>query len=551
MTGRILANRLLEADEDANVSGEIERLTSSPYANIELESEGNHWNVYKKNANPGPDAPPLGFIGEIYYDDMTSAPPDAHPQWNELRWTAVAGFREAETECCRSFREALDFIVAVNTAKTARPVGEAADPDDPGLNIEQFARTRSKPVARYVTNHEGREFKVRIVWDKATGSTTEPVVEFYDMTRADDPQPPALKGKGQFVSSYYASSLVDRAPDTGLDLQGGVPEWQIDWRTMNDVAAWLKQEVETRGYRLKDNLYGKTYEGLDPDDPELYAHPERYTQQPSHEKIEGMLRRMLAPYYTRVNINRRPGLFAGREMIQRNVPGEPADAEHHTAFQDGWVWTIHCDRDTPLPLPARTFTDHMAYLSADRIDWRAQVKSWFDRWAGQCGLHLFSFKIYGRLRKDPTFQFETARIGTLKESEDDPSPETMLAHYAATTDWTTDLHNDLWKFHPYGVGYDIIDLKRAVFVIARTYFPPEKDDYGQRFRRFIQDWFEQKRIFPVQFVNLYSSKHSQRTGGYDQWSVIAAVNLPWPFTPPDALIEPREPGASVGGNNPL
>jgi hypothetical protein len=541
----MIANRLLEADEDFNVSGEIERLTSSPHPGIELESEGNHWNVYKKGTPPG-------FIGEIYYDDMTEAPfdvmtPEAREYWNTHRWIAIAGFRESETTPCASFDEALNFILAINAAKTARPVGESDDPDDPEMYVQKFAKERGVPVEMEVANNLGRQFRVRLVWDKPAGGHAydaegnevqeklQPTVEFYDMTHARNPdyQNSSIWKNGQFVSSYYAATLMER-PTGGLDLMGYEPVWKIDARAMDKVRAWIKTEVEGRGYKLVGDeaggiSFGMRYEALDPDDPELYTHPERFSGQPSDEKIEGELRRMLAPYYTRVSINKRPGLFASRELIQRDVPGEPEGTEHRVPFKDSYVWTIHCNRDTPLPLPpTRPFVGHRG---PDPNSWRNQVEGWFERWARESGLYMFSFEIYGRLRKDPTFQFQTARIGPLKESEDDdPSPEAMLAHYAATTEWTTDMYNDLWKFHSRGVGYEVLDLGRAAFVVARTYFPPDKDDFAQRLRSYVQSWFEQKRIFPVKFVKLYSFKHAQRTGGYDEWSTIAAVNIPWPDT---------------------
>lgn len=564
----MIANRLLEADEDFNVHGEIERLTSSPHPGIELESEGNHWNVYKKGTPPG-------FIGEIYYDDMTDAPvdvmtPEARQYWDTHRWIAIAGFREAETQPCASFDEALNFILAVNAVKTARPVGEAEepDPDDPTAYVEKFATERSTPVEMTIRSSlSERNFRVRLVWDKPAGGTTygpdgkvvperlQPTVEFYDMTYADDPKYAStqFKGKGQFVSSYYAATLMER-PHGGLDLYGGEPAWQIDGRSMDKVRAWIKTEVEGRGYKLVNDAaggvsFGMRYEALDPDDPELYAHPERYTAQPSDEKIEGELRRMLAPYYTRVSINKRPGLFSDRELIQRNVPGE-GEKENRIPFKDSFVWTIHCNRDTPLPLPpTRPYVGHRG---PDPNSWRNQVESWFEKWAKDAGLYLFNFEIYGRLRKDPTFQFQTARIGPLKESEDDPSPEAMLAHYAATTEWTTDLYNALWAFHPYGVGYEVLDLKRAAYVVARTYFQPDKDDFAQRLRTFVQNWFEQKRIFPVKFVKLYSFKHAQQTGGYEQWSTIAAVNIPWPDTGLAEYDLPEIQASSVeAGKSPL
>jgi hypothetical protein len=562
----MIANRLLEADEDFNVHGEIERLTSSPHPGIELESEGNHWNVYKKGNPPG-------FIGEIYYDDMTDAPvdvmtPEARQYWDTHRWIAIAGFRESETTPCASFDEALNFILAINAAKTARPVGESEDPDDPEAFIQKFSKERSVPVEMEVFNDLGRRFRVQIVWDKPAGGTAydeegnevpeklQPIVEFYDMTHARNPDyaNTSIAKKGQFVSSYYAATLMER-PTGGINLVGHEPAWQIDARAMDKVRAWIKSEVEGRGYKLVNDeaggiSFGMRYEALDPDDPELYVRPWQYTKQPSDEKIEGELRRMLAPYYTRVSISKRPGLFSDRELIQRNVPGE-AEKEHRIPFTDSFVWTIHCNRETPLPLPpTRPYVGHRG---PDPNSWRNQVESWFEKWAKDSGLYLFNFEIYGRLRKDPTFQFQTARIGPLKENvEDDPSPEAMLAHYAATTDWTPDLYNALWQFHPYGVGYEVLDLKRAAYVVARTYFPPDEKDFAQRLRQFVQDWFEQKRIFPVKFVKLYSFKHVNRGGLSDEWSTIAAVNIPWPDTGLAEYDLPEIQASSVeAGKSPL
>lgn len=567
MTGRIIANRLLEADEDFNISGEIERLTSSPYPNIELESEGNHWNVYKKNAAPGPGNPPLSFIGEIYYDDMTDAPPEAHPHWDKLRWMAIAGFRKSEMKPCQSFDQALQFILAVNAAKTARPVGEAVNPDDPAMNIEKFSKERSVPVEMEVFNDLGRRFRVQIVWDKPAGGTAydaegnevpeklQPTVEFYDMTHARNPDyaNTSIAKNGQFVSSYYAATLMER-PHGGLDLMGHEPVWKIDASAMDKVRAWIKSEVEGRGYKLVNDeadgiSFGMRYEGLDPDDPELYIHPEKFTQQPSYEKIEGALRRMLAPYYSQVRISRRPGIFADREMIQRNVPGEPEGTEHRIIFQDGWNWTIHCKRDTPLPLPKTAVNYHGQPLDT-AVMWRQQVKQWFWDWARESGLYLFNFEIYGRLRKDPTFQFQTARLGPLKEGLDDP--EQFLAHHVKTVDWDHDLREALWKFHPYGVGYEVIGFPRGAYIVATTCFEPDKDDFARRFRDYAVNWLKENRIMPLKFAKLYTFPHANRPKDYPQWSVIAAINVPWadkdlPEHAP--TVDIGEPGVPTGGQD--
>ena len=537
MTARTIANRLLEADEDFNVHGELERLTTSGFPGYEIESEGQHWNVYKKapeGVRVASHNTPMGtggyhaFIGEITYDDMANMPketmtPENIAYWNTHRWFASAGFRDNERQMCRSFEDAVRWIIAVNAVKTA-PLREADDPDDPSTNIERFARERSTPVEMRFINHNQRPFRVKLVFDEPSHGTSydakgkpepptyHPTVQFYDMTHADAPAKTSFKDKGQFVSSYYAATLMEH-PRGGLDLHGGEQAWQIDGHSMDQVRVWIKQEVEGRGYKLKNELFGMQYESEDPDDPDIYTHPERYTQQPSEEKIESLLRRKLAPYYPDIRISKRPGMF---QTMNRE-----------TGFKDNFIWTIHCQRETSLPLPTG-YANVLKY--GQQIDWREQAQKWFTDWAQECGLSIFKFEIFGRLRKDPTIQFETARLGPLKESEEEPSPEVMLAHYADTTDWHTDMYNALWRFHPYGVGYDVIDLGRGAFIVARTYFPPEKDDFATRFRDFVQQWFEKKRIFPVKFMKLYSFPHAHAAKNYPEWSTIATVNAAWPDT---------------------
>jgi hypothetical protein len=547
VTAQTIANRLLEAEpDDLDPSAEVARMTTSQHPGITIDLEGSHWNVYKQWRGS------QHFIGEIHYVDMANAPvevmsPEARAHHEAHRWVSIAGFRDNETQECKTFDQAVQWIITVNAAKTAlplgRPVAEAVDPDDPIANVERFAQERSVPAETEITNLEGRRFRVQIVWDEAAGGTSynaagepeteklQPIVQFFDMTHANDPKYRSFKDKGQFVSSYYASTLVDRQPNMGLDLYGGEPVWQIDGRSMDMVINWVKEQVESRGYKLKDDLFGKTYEGLDPDDPELYAHPEKFTAQPSDEKIEGAIRRMLAPYYTRVTISKRPGMFANREMTQHNIPGQPG-VVNRLPFTDSFIWTIHCNRDTPLPLSLVNRA-----LRGYDLDWRQEVKHWFEKWASHAGLNLIKFEIYGRLRKDPTFQLETARLGPLKESED-PTPEQIIAHYTATTGWSTDLYNDLWKFHPYGVGYEVLDIKRGAYIVAQTYFPPEKDNFALRFKEFVQNWFEQKRIFPVKFVKLYSFKHARG----EQWSTIATINVPWADPSLSEYTPPVEPG---------
>jgi hypothetical protein len=99
-----------------------------------------------------------------------------------------------------------------------------------------------------VKNHvTGREFKMRLVrqgdryglrnclqHDKQT-----PLVEFYDIAHAFDSAPDG-EMLGQFVSRYYIGSII--ADDSrGLNMHGGVHEWQIDPQGMRDARAIMCQ----------------------------------------------------------------------------------------------------------------------------------------------------------------------------------------------------------------------------------------------------------------------------------------------------------------------
>jgi len=539
VTARTIANRLLETEpDDIDPSADLTRLTSTRFPGYDVEIEGNHWNVYKQWRGS------QHFIGEIYYDDMSDMPretmtPEAIEGWDTHRWMSIAGFRESEFKACKSFDEAVQWIIAVNTVKTI-PVREAEepDPDDPAAYVEKFAQERSQPAVTEITNLEGRRFRVQIVWDKAAGGTTydaegnevpeklQPIVEFYDLTHSK---------KGQFVSSYYASTLVERQPHVGLDLYGGEPVWQIDWRSMDMLIGWVKEQVESRGYKLKDDFFGKTYEALDPDDPELYTHPDKFSEQPTYEKIEGALRRMLAPYYSRVTINRRPGMFNSAGSLTR-MSKPTVDR-----FHDNYVWTIHCNRDTPLPL---TLANRA--LPGYDIDWREQVKHWFEKWAAHANLSLLKFEIYGRLRKDPTFQFETVRIGPLKEAlNPDDDPENYLPAYLDRQREVVEqkLMEALWKWHPYGVGYNSVIGPQVAMVSATTYFPPEKDNFAIRFKDFVIDWFTKNKLLTVHFHKLTAGGGHEKD--YPRWSIFLSLNADWPPDEPAYVPPAVQPGASA------
>lgn len=86
-----------------------------------------------------------------------------------------------------------------------------------------------------VRNTNGRVFKAVIIKngdrygrDNVLVNKGEPLVEFWDLT------------SGQFVSRYYIYTIMENyVPNTGLNLDGGVPEWTIDGDAMNLVVSFL------------------------------------------------------------------------------------------------------------------------------------------------------------------------------------------------------------------------------------------------------------------------------------------------------------------------
>ena len=76
---------------------------------------------------------------------------------------------------------------------------------------------------------------------------TEPLLEFYDAEYAGDPRFDDLGpgGLGQFVSRYLVSTLRQgqtRTSESGLNLQGDVPEWQLSGAQMREIFAWLDRQ---------------------------------------------------------------------------------------------------------------------------------------------------------------------------------------------------------------------------------------------------------------------------------------------------------------------
>lgn len=103
-----------------------------------------------------------------------------------------------------------------------------------------------------VTNSAGRTFNVRVVHEGDEYGLNdclvhdgEPMVEFYDATYEGDKFGP----RGQFVSRYYLSTLTSvmgAEPGRGLNLDGGVPVWQITAENVAEAIAYALEEVEAQ-----------------------------------------------------------------------------------------------------------------------------------------------------------------------------------------------------------------------------------------------------------------------------------------------------------------
>lgn len=87
--------------------------------------------------------------------------------------------------------------------------------------------------------------------DCLTHKERKPLVEFYDYRHRNDKE----WKRGQFVSSYYAETILDHDPNSVLSLDGDIPEWTVSAESMQEILAWLRQELRTDELpKLSDRL---------------------------------------------------------------------------------------------------------------------------------------------------------------------------------------------------------------------------------------------------------------------------------------------------------
>ncbi len=102
-----------------------------------------------------------------------------------------------------------------------------------------------------IINDKGREFNVKILFkgdvygrdNCLTHDEDRPLVEFYDATYSSDNGDDRFDDEGQFVSRYYAETLLERDRRYGLDLMGYEPAWKVDAAAMEIAIRYIEKHV--------------------------------------------------------------------------------------------------------------------------------------------------------------------------------------------------------------------------------------------------------------------------------------------------------------------
>jgi hypothetical protein len=115
-----------------------------------------------------------------------------------------------------------------------------------------------EPGLLRIVNDQGRPFRVRIVrkgdrhglndvlvfpdpksrFEVDSAKAGDVLVEFYDASQ----DPKKFGPRGQFVSQYYLSTLRGGGSQRfGLSLHGGVPEWTVSAKNVQDAIAYAER----------------------------------------------------------------------------------------------------------------------------------------------------------------------------------------------------------------------------------------------------------------------------------------------------------------------
>ena len=96
--------------------------------------------------------------------------------------------------------------------------------------------------------HKGEKYGLE---DCLIHKERKPLVEFYDYRHRNNQE----WKRGQFVSRYYAETILEHDPNNALSLDGGIPAWTVPPASMREILAWLLQELQAdESPRLSDRL---------------------------------------------------------------------------------------------------------------------------------------------------------------------------------------------------------------------------------------------------------------------------------------------------------
>jgi len=396
-----------------------------------------------------------------------------------------------ELENRRGYRLRHDGILSVY---------ESDDEADDEVTVDALKGQLAPPNIN-VVNKDGQVFYVELRFYKARNlPRLAAQVVFYDTERLQ-----AVMRYDTLIGSLPAGHVVQRKGKIVLD-DSVLPPYTVDAPAADQVRAWLRQELEVkRRYTLRPHGYSATYESEDADSPELFLHPGRHMTQPNYELRKTELQSMLRPYYPTVTVQHRPAHLA---HVFKGLP------EYVT-------WVVHCRRTEPLRLPR--------HLQNKPVDWRKQCQQWFVDWAARGGLWLSKFQLYGRLRFDPTFTFDTYVIdrGRLKENLDDQQlaadqAEEVFKHYTPRLSWERNLEADLRKVRETGVLYRVLGVANVVLVSCDTYFDPAPLKFIEQVRDFVVQWLKDTDLLPVTSVE---TRTVAKEGEYPRWNSLVAINV--------------------------
>ena len=88
-------------------------------------------------------------------------------------------------------------------------------------------------------------------WNGHRNISTAAMVEILDTENAH----PTFSPRGQFVSSYYASTLLEHRDGAGIDLHGGVPAWTMNAGDVSQMLAFIRETLRPdRGSDMREAL---------------------------------------------------------------------------------------------------------------------------------------------------------------------------------------------------------------------------------------------------------------------------------------------------------